>query len=73
MCQGGENGSGQEIFYDRDCKNRCDAMSSCTGYALPNNTVEMCATYTTVGARGLGGIVWMCYMKPSTGKGHFKT
>ena len=54
----------RQYFADRDCRDRCDASSNCTGYNLPvNGSANWCETYTSAGASGDGRADFKCYMK----------
>ena len=51
-------------FKDRNCQDRCDKNSSCTGYLLPRNLDHnWCTTYTSVGLTGNGRDLYDCWMK----------
>ena len=59
-----ENGARGALFWDRDCRDRCDILHECTGYALPDTPgVNQCATYTSAGASGDGQAGTKCHMK----------
>ena len=64
-----------EVFYDRDCRDRCDALPTCTGYVLPVDGSNLCGTYKSAGASGDGRAGYKCYMKGGTYiiNGHFST
>ena len=68
-CRGGSspgNSAGKQYFSGlsgRDCRNRCDSLSTCTGYVLPVSGSNWCETYTSVGASGDGRTSYKCYMK----------
>ena len=65
-CRGGispGNYAGSQTFSDRDCRNRCDDLSTCTGYVLPVSGSNWCETYTSAGASGDGRTNFKCYMK----------
>ena len=54
------------LYQDRNCRDRCDKDSSCTGYLLPRlATVSQnwCAIYTSVGLTGNGRGNYDCWMK----------
>ena len=52
------------VFHDRNCRDRCDKDSSCTGYLLPRNAAHFwCATYNSVGLTGNGREHYECWMK----------
>ena len=56
-------------FNDRNCRDRCDKDSSCTGYMMhqvvphKNNPFNWCVTYTSVGLTGNGRKYYDCWMK----------
>ena len=54
-------------FNDRNCRDRCDKDSSCTGYLLPriqpNYSKMWCVTYTSVKLTGNGRKDYDCWMK----------
>ena len=65
-CRGGnspENVAGQKVYEDRDCRDRCNMDSGCTGYVLPENGDNWCETYSSIGATGNGDSKYACYMK----------
>ena len=56
-CRGGSspgNAAGKKDFHDRNCRDRCDALPTCTGYNLPLDGSNWCETYTSPGASGQG-------------------
>ena len=66
MCQrkGTYRNIGKRLFLDRNCRDRCDKDSSCTGYML-GLYPTVCATYTLAGLTGDGKQTWRydCWMK----------
>ena len=65
-CRGGEtpgNNAGLTFYRDRNCLNRCNQDSSCTGYTLPVNGANWCETFTSVGVTGDGRTGFQCFTK----------
>ena len=65
-CEGGntsENSRVSQYFADKDCRERCDMNSMCTGFVLPVSGANWCQTYTSIGATGDGRDSYYCYMK----------
>ena len=61
---------GNTEFKDRNCRDRCDKDSSCTGYLLPrivkqndDYNYDWCTTYTSKGLTGNGRKDYDCWMK----------
>jgi len=64
-CRGGqtpERNAGLKLYYDGNCKQRCDQHPTCTGFVLPLGEPSWCETYTSQGAKG-DGRGYRCYMK----------
>merc|ERR1719443_2708716 len=64
-CRGGETperNAGLKLYYDGNCKQRCDQHPTCTGFVLPLGEPSWCETYTSPGAKG-DGRAYRCYMK----------
>ena len=65
-CRGGqnpENSAGLTFYRDRNCLNRCNQDTSCTGYTLPVSGANWCETFTSVGVTGDGRSGFQCFTK----------
>ena len=65
-CRGGENpanNGGLTFHRDRNCLNRCNQDSSCTGYTVPVSGANWCETFTSVGVTGDGRSAYQCFTK----------
>ena len=65
-CRGGEtpgNSAGLTFYQDRNCLNRCNQDSSCSGYTLPVDGDNWCETFTSVGVTGDGWNIIQCFTK----------
>ena len=63
-CRGGENpanNGGLTFHRDRNCLNRCNQDSSCTGYTVPVDGANWCETFTSVGVTGDGRSEFQCF------------
>ena len=54
-CRGGNNPDrGRDLWYDRNCQDRCTKNPLCTGFTLPRDNASWCELYESVGATGDG-------------------
>ena len=54
------------VFYDTNCRDRCDKNSSCTAYLISpmkTGTNNWCTIYTSIGLAGNGRQNWDCWLK----------
>ena len=58
-----EGNAGLAFYKDRNCKDRCDNSSTCTGYTLPVKGANWCETYTSAGIMGNDRREFKCYVK----------
>ena len=60
-----DNNAGKKVFEDKNCMERCNIDSDCTGFTFPVSDSDWCETYTSIGATGDGRSAYTCYMKQS--------